>query len=104
MKLLLTFFGIIILISGVTLAIPRQEQKRYKVEMTIQEWDARLSQLEWIKLQVKQSDIPSKNAVLIVDSVLTPLSQQIVYQINMQLKSEQGAKGIKPDSTTKKKN
>lgn len=106
MKRVLVFLSIIVIVAFATWSLKsqiRQEDKRYKVEMTMPEWLAKLDQIEWIKLQIKQSDIPSKNAVFAVDSFLTPLTQQIAFQINMQLRAEQNAKSIKID-TTKPKN
>lgn len=103
MKQLLIFLSIIVAVSLLTSFIrPKgsyQEKKRYKVELTIEEWDARIGQLEAIKNQIKVSDISYKNAAYMIDSILTPFQQLIYYQINSQIQSENGQKGIKADTT-----
>lgn len=108
MKRLVLFLSITIAASAITWALKAQtkpEDKRYKIEMTIPEWEKAISQLQWISAQIKQSDIPSRNSAYANDSILTPLVQQIFYQLNSQIQAEQKQKSIQPkDSTKAKKN
>lgn len=82
----------LILASGITWALKAQqkvEDKKYKVEMTVQEWATKVNYLEYIKNQLRQSDIPSKQVAFISDSLLTPFQSEITKQIQFQLASEQ---------------
>ncbi len=81
----------LILASGITWALKAQqkaEDKKYKVEMTVQEWATKVNYLEYIKNQLRQSDIPSKQVAFISDSLLTPFQSEITKQIQFQLASE----------------
>lgn len=88
------------LIAG--LAFAPAQQKTYKVEMTLEQWSQRVNQLEYIKQQIRQSDMPSKQVALITDSVLTPMQSEISQQVQKQLTDEKAAQ-IKKDSTKPKK-
>lgn len=110
MKKLVLFLGITIAASAFTWALKAQlkddsiylPDKRYKVEMTIPEWEKTLSQIQWVQQQIKQSDMPSRNSIYCNDSILTPLVQQIFAQINAQVMADQ-KKAIQPKETTKTK-
>lgn len=108
MKRLVLFFGITIAASAITWALKAQikpEEKRYNVSMTIPEWEKAISQIQWVQQQIKQSDMPSRNSVYATDSILTPLVQQIFYQLNSQIQAENKQKSIQSkDSTKTKKN
>lgn len=97
---------IIIMAAIVTMSLQAQqktEEKKYKVELTIPEWEKAISQIQWVQTQIKQSDMPSRNSVYCNDSILTPLMQQIFSQLNSQIQAEQ--KKLQPkDSTKTKKN
>ena len=106
MQRLILFLVITILAASITWVVKAQQkppEKKYKVELTLQEWDAKLNQLEWIKQQIKLSDMPTRNSILVMDSIITPFAQQIVYQINMQMRTEQNAKSIQLKDTVKPK-
>lgn len=95
------YAGILIGAVGITWALKAQqkaEDKKYKVEMTVQEWATKVNYLEYIKNQLRQSDIPSKQVAFISDSLLTPFQSEITKQIQFQLASEQ-----RRDTTTKPK-
>lgn len=102
MKRLVLFICITVAISTITWALKAQtkpEDKRYNVSMTIPEWEKAVSQLQWIQQQIKQSDMPSRSSVYATDSILTPLVQQIFYQINSQVQAENKQKAIMPKDT-----
>lgn len=94
-----------VLITWALKAQTKPEEKKYPVSLTIPEWEKTVSQLQWIQQQIKQSDMPSRNSVYANDSILTPLVQQIFYQINSQVQAENKQKPIQPkDSAKTKKN
>lgn len=97
--------GILLLAVCLTWALKAQlkpEEKKYPVSLTIPEWEKTVSQLQWIQQQIKQSDMPSRNSVYANDSILTPLVQQIFYQINSQVQAENKQKSIQPKDTSAK--
>lgn len=82
----------LILASGITWALKAQqkiEDKKYKVEMTVQEWSIKLQYLDYVKQQLRVSDLPSKQVAFISDSLISPFQTQIMQQIQFQLASEQ---------------
>lgn len=96
------YAGILIGAVGITWALKAQqkvEDKKYKVEMTVQEWSIKLQYLDYVKQQLRQSDLPSKQVAFISDSLLTPFQSEITKQIQFQLASEQ-----RRDTTKPKKN
>ena len=95
------YAGILIGAVGITWALKAQqkaEDKKYKVEMTVQEWSIKLQYLDYVKQQLRVSDLPSKQVAFISDSLITPFQSQITQQIQFQLASEQ-----RRDTTTKPK-
>lgn len=95
------YAGILIGAVGITWALKAQqkvEDKKYKVEMTIQEWSIKLQYLDYVKQQLRVSDLPSKQVAFISDSLITPFQSEITKQIQFQLASEQ-----RRDTTSKPK-
>lgn len=84
------------------LAFAPAQPKTYKVELTLDQWSARVNQLEYVKQQIRQSDLPSKQVALITDSVLIPLQAEISQQIQKQIADEKAAQ-LKKDTTKPKK-
>lgn len=96
------YAGILIGAVGITWALKAQqkvEDKKYKVEMTVQEWSIKLQYLDYVKQQLRVSDLPSKQVAFISDSLITPFQTEITKQIQFQLASEQ-----RRDTTKPKKN
>ena len=86
------YAGILIGAVGITWALKAQqkvEDKKYKVEMTVQEWSIKLQYLDYVKQQLRVSDLPSKQVAFISDSLITPFQSEITKQIQFQLASEQ---------------
>lgn len=86
------YAGILIGAVGITWALKAQqkvEDKKYKVEMTVQEWSIKLQYLDYVKQQLRISDLPSKQVAFISDSLISPFQTQIMQQIQFQLASEQ---------------
>lgn len=96
------FIGILIAASGITLALETSNQKppekRYSVTLPLQNWVQITNELEYIKGQLKQSDLPAKQVAFMSDSLLSPLQSIIGTQVNAALQAEQ-----KKDSTNHKK-
>lgn len=103
-KFIIHCSGILFLAVCITWALKAQqtkpEEKKYRVELTIPEWEKAISQIQWVQTQIKQSDMPSRNSVYCNDSILTPLIQQIFGQLNAQIQAEQ-RKVVQPKDTTK---
>ena|SRR5690349_8696802 len=98
------FISILIFISGITWALNAQQkppEKKYTVALPLQQWIQVTNELEYIKNQLRQSDLPSKQVAFMSDSLLTPLQSTIGQQVNMQMAAEKPQ--VKPDSTTKPK-
>lgn len=93
--------GILLLAVGITWALKAQQKvdKTYEVKMTLNEWSIRLQYLDYVKQQLRVSDLPSKQVAFISDSLLTPFQSEITKQIQFQLASEQ-----RRDTTKPKKN
>jgi hypothetical protein len=106
MKRLALFFSIIIAITGTTWALKAQQrppEKKYSVSLPLNNWVQITQQLEFIKSQLRQSDLPSKQVAFLSDSLLTPMQNTIGYQVNAQLDSERPKPEVKKDSTAKPK-
>lgn len=106
MKRLLLFTVIVILAAGATWALKaqnRQKEKQYTVSLTLQGWIQLTQQLDLVKNQLRQSDLPSKNVAYLSDSLLTPIQALIGSQVNAQLESEKPKPEAKKDSTIKSK-
>lgn len=99
MRIVLLFIAIIIAISGVTLlAQQKPPEKKYSVTLSLQSWVQITNELDYIKSQLRQSDLPSKHVAFMSDSLLTPLQSTIGQQVNAQIQQE-----TKKDTTKPKK-
>ncbi len=80
----------ILLLLTVTLLsfIPTQnkntEEKKYTVSLTINEWQSNLNLLDYIKGAIKQSDLPTRIALPLIDSI-SKFQQTIITPIQKQL-------------------
>jgi hypothetical protein len=96
------FIGILVAASGITWAFQtsnsKPPEKRYSVTLPLQNWVQITNELEYIKGQLKQTDLPAKQVAFMSDSLLSPLQTTIGTQVNAQLQLEQ-----KKDSTNHKK-
>lgn len=77
MKKLITALSIIILLSFAA-------EKTYTVTYTVNEWQSKLQLLEYTKNAIKQSDLPTKISLPLMDS-LTLFQNQITQQVSRQL-------------------
>jgi hypothetical protein len=60
-------------------------EKPYCVSLTLKQWVDRTNYIEYTKQAIKQTDMPSKTAVFIIDSLLAPLQREIADQVNRQM-------------------
>jgi hypothetical protein len=60
------------------------EEKKYTVSLTINEWQSKLDLLNYVSAAIKQSDLPTKVSLPILDS-LSKFTQTLVNQLNKQL-------------------
>src|SRR5690242_1908122 len=102
MRRSLLFIGILVAASGITWALEtsnrKPPEKKYSVTLPLQNWVQITNELEYIKGQLKQTDLPAKQVAFMSDSLLSPLQSTIGTQVNAQLQAEQ-----KKDSTNHKK-
>lgn len=106
MKRLVLFLGITVAASAITWALKAQQvkqEKKYSVSLTKNQWIQLTQQLEFIKSNLRQTDLPSRNVAYISDSLLTPIQAIIGSQVNAQLEAEKPKPIIKNDSTIKGK-
>lgn len=107
MNRLLFFFAIMISITVITWALKAQQlrppEKKYSVSLPLNNWVQITQQLEYIKSQLRQSDLPSKQVAYMSDSLLTPMQAVIGSQVNTQLEAEKPKSEVKNDSTKSKK-
>lgn len=107
MKRLVLFLGITVAISTITWALKAQtkpEEKKYKVELTINEWQHVMAAIEMSKAALKRSDLPSKDVVFINDSLFSYIQAAFASQINAQLEAEKQLNPeIKKDTLIKTK-
>ena len=87
-SLLLIAVGFIILMAF-------SEEKKYKVELSQGEWEARYSWLETTKTLLKKSDLPSKDVVFVCDSLIGKFQAELANQLRPQF--------MAASDTTKKK-
>lgn len=91
----------ILIVTGVTLFLKAQkpapkETPKYTVTLSVEEWNAVLNGLEATKNYLKTSNSPAKDVTYLGDSILTPIQQRFVAQINLQIQQQ-------ADTTKKKK-
>lgn len=105
MRRLLLFTGILITASGITWAFQSEQmdftfrkppEKTYSVSLSLQNWIQITNELDYIKSQLRQSDLPSKQVAFMSDSLLTPLQTTIGAQVNAQIQQETKKDTIKP--------
>lgn len=103
MKRLALFFCIIISITCITWVLKAQQlrppEKKYSVSLPLNNWVQITQQLEYIKSQLRQSDLPSKQVAYMSDSLLTLMQVVIGSQVNTQLEAEKPKSEVKKDST-----
>lgn len=105
MRRSLLFIFLLIVASAWTWAIKvtyPPPEKKYTVTLPLQGWIQVINELEYIKNQLRQSDLPSKQVAFMSDSLLTPLQSTIGQQVNMQMAAEKPIQ--KSDTTKPKKN
>lgn len=107
MKRFLLFLGITIAVSAITWALKAQRvnlpEKSYNVSLPLNKWVEITQQLEFVKSQLRQSDLPSKQVAYVSDSLLTPIQSTIGIQVNAQLEADKPKPEVKKDSTKPKK-
>lgn len=59
-------------------------RKEYPVKMQVVNWDKYYQGLSIAANELRQSDRPSKNVAFVIDSVIFPLQQQILMQLQKQ--------------------
>lgn len=74
----------------------KKETPKYTVTLSVEEWNAVLNGLEATKNYLKTSNSPAKDVTYLGDSILTPIQQRFVAQINLQIQQQ-------ADTTKKKK-
>lgn len=92
------FLAVIITYDLKVSAQQKQVQKKYKVELELDQWGGILNAMDIIKQKLKLSDIPSKEVAYMTDSMLIPYQKEISRQVNLQLNAE-----IKKDTSKPKK-
>jgi hypothetical protein len=105
MKRLVLFLGITVAVSAITWALKAQakpKEKTYTVTLPLHGWIQLTQQLDVVKMQLRQSDLPSKNVAYISDSLLTPIQSLIGSQVNAQLDAEKAVQQKKDTSEPKK--
>jgi len=85
--------GLVLIVS--LLAFKSWEEKKYKVEFTENEWQARYQWIEVAKAHLKKSDLPAKDVLFISDSLLGRFQNELAIQLQPQFATK--------DSTKKKK-
>ena len=91
----------ILIVTGVTLFLKAQkpaqkETPKYTVTLSVEEWNAVLNGIEATKNYLKTSNSPAKDVTFLGDSILTPIQQRFMMQINLQISQQS-------DTTKKKK-
>lgn len=87
--------AIILILAATLLIVAFSEEKKFKVELTQNEWEARYSWLETTKTLLKKSDLPSKDVMFVCDSLIGKFQNDLANQLRPQF--------IAAADTTKKK-
>lgn len=74
----------------------KKETPKYTVTMSREEWGGTINGIESVKNFIKQSDLKAKDVTFICDSILSPIQDRFIQQINVQIQNQ-------ADSTKKKK-
>lgn len=77
-------------------AVDSTKPKDYPVAFPITKWDGYYQGIGFAISELRKSDRPSGSTNFIVDSVLFPLQQQILLQLQRQLQAEEAAKKKPP--------
>jgi len=64
-----------------------EDQKKFKVEFTQQEWQDRYDGITIAREQLKKSDLPSKTVVYVSDSLLGKFQADLVAQLAPQIQA-----------------
>lgn len=96
MKRTVTFYVAMAVICIGIFAFGKYEEKKYKVEFSQPEWEARYGWIEVAKSQLKASNLPAKDVLYISDSLLGRFQSELAQQLRPQFMAAQ-------DSTKKKK-
>lgn len=107
MKQLLVCFSLVVLVSALlsfggagkkinispmSSADTVDTKKEYPVKMVIANWDRYYQGLGFAANELRQSDRPSKNVAFVIDSVIFPLQQQILSQLQKQFNADSSGK------------
>ena len=81
------YWGFCILIASVlTLSfIVADEEKKYKVELPMSQWNKHNNGLNAIGSYLRSTNLPAKDVSYIQDSILTPFQMELSKQISAQL-------------------
>ena len=95
MKQILVCIGLM-----VGMAFQTQQQqvppKKYSVALTLPEWERYIQYQDYVKSQLRQSDIPSKQVAFIQDSLINPFQGELIKQLNAQITAEKSKDTSKP--------
>lgn len=75
---------IISALAIILLVVGFSEEKKYKVEFTQPEWEARYNWIEVAKVQLRKSDLPAKDVLFISDSLLGRFQSELANQLRPQ--------------------
>lgn len=106
MKRLVLFLAITVAASFVTWVLKAQQrppEKNYTVSLPLSKWIQLTQELEFVKSQLRWSELPPKQIAYISDSLLTSLQSTIGIQVNAQMEAEKPKPEVKKDSTKPKK-
>ena len=87
---------ILFILAATLILAAFSEEKKFKVELSQGEWEARYSWLETTKTLLKKSDLPSKDVVFVCDSLISKFQAELANQLRPQFLSA-------ADTTKKKK-
>ena len=88
--------SLLLIAVGFVTLLAFTEEKKYKVELSQNEWEARYSWLETTKALLKKSDLPSKDVVFVCDSLIGKFQNDLANQLRPQFMAA-------ADTTKKKK-
>lgn len=90
--------GLAIAVAATTFGQAKKERKEttppapvvtdstlFKVELDVKSWINQINGLEYVKYQLKKSDLPAREVSYITDSLIVPLQTIISTQVNKQL-------------------
>jgi hypothetical protein len=86
---------IISALAIILLVVGFSEEKKYKVEFTQPEWEARYNWIEVAKSQLKASNLPAKDVLFISDSLLGRFQGELANQLRPQFLADTAKKKSK---------